>query len=165
MSYTEIYRISKVKKTKLVGEIRNSFRGAMAVWNSLDKKYLPPFTKYGMPFSRTIGEEIKEIWGLVDDVRVSETEKICLLSTFDNVYVLRNDIPRLIKAMREFPHEASLPEQADIIEKLIIDRNCWAVCWNQTSVNGDIPGDRISDRYWNLFEDECLKNRSLTTTL
>lgn len=153
MSYTEIYRISKVKKTKMVGEVKNAFRGAMAVWDALDKKYLPPFTKYNMPFSRMIGDEIKEVWALADDVRLSESERICLLSTFDNVYVLREDIPRLTKAMREFPHSSSLLEQAEIIETLTKDKNCWAVCWNQTSVNADIPGERINDKYWNLFED------------
>lgn len=162
MSYTEIYRISKVRKTKMIGEVRNAFRGAMAVWDSLDKKYLPPFIKYGMPFSRTIGPEISEIWNLVDDVRLSESERICLLTTFDNVYVLKKDIPKLVKALREFPHESSLSEQADIIEKIISDKTCWAICWNQTSVNGDIPGDRISDKYWNLFEDDCFK---VTVTL
>jgi hypothetical protein len=155
MSYTEIYRITKAGNTKLEGEIRNAHRGAMAVWTYLEEKYLPPLIKYGQKFTRVIcsePEEIQPLWDLAKDERLSEAEKICMLSTFDNVMVLKEDIPRLCKAFREFPGQTSLPEQADLIESLLKVKNCWAVCWNQTSVNADIPEKNVKETHWNLFE-------------
>lgn len=158
MSYTEIYKVTKSGNTKLFAEIKNSHRGAMSIWNYLEEKYLPPLNRYGMKISRAISfekEDIDELWGLQHDNRLSESEKIALLSTFDNVVVLKQDIPRLCKSFREFPGNTSLHEQADLIEKLINDRHCFAVFWNQTSVNADVPKN-ISGKYWNLFEHSSL---------
>lgn len=163
MSYTEIYKISESKKTSMIGEIKNSWRGAMAVWSSLEKVYLPmlprpfwlPIDQYlkdGYWRTHAMGSKenpMQEIWNLTDDVRLSATEKISLLSTFDKVYVLRSDLTQLVNAFTEFPYESSLKEQAAIIETVSNDPDCWAVCWNQTSVNADIPGDEIElDSWW-----------------
>lgn len=164
MSYTEIYRITKAGNTKLIGEVKNAWRGAMAVWESLEKAYLPilprpmwlsendyverGFWRTSSPF----GDALKPIWALSEDKRLSESERICLLSTFDNVLVLKEDLPRLLKAFREFPYDTSLKEQAEVIEAATHDKHLFAICWNQTSVNGDIPGDKIDDNFWDLFK-------------
>lgn len=154
MSYTEIYRITKAGNTKFEGEIRNAHRGAMAVWTFLEDKYLPPLIKYGQNFSRVVcsnDEEIQPLWDLADDTRLTDSERICLLSTFDNVMVLKADIPKLTKAFREFPGNTSLTEQADLIES-ITSKNFEGICWNQTSVNADIPAKNVNGKYWNLFD-------------
>lgn len=154
MSYTEIYRITKSGNTKLAGQIRNSFRGAMAIWNALEEKYLPPYAPYGFKMSRMITDgKMQEVWDLSKDSRLSEDERIVLISTFDNVLVEKKDFNRLCEAFRNFKHETSLTEQAEIIEKLSMDKNTYGVCWNQTSVNADIPDKNVKERYWNLFED------------
>jgi hypothetical protein len=156
MSYTEIYRITKKGNTVLAGEIRNAHRGAMAVWTFLEDKYLPPNIKYGQKMTRMIGDA-QEVWDLAKDTRLTDGERICLLSTFDNVLVLKEDVFRLTKAFREFTGITSLSEQADVIEKAATHKNCYGVCWNQTSVNADIPEKNITGKYWSLFDHEFLK--------
>lgn len=153
MSYTEIYRVTTKGNTRLEGEVQNSHRGAMSVWNYLEEKYLPPFFLHGQKFSRMFGE-MQEVWNLSKDPRLTESERICLMSTFDNVVVLAEDIPKLLKAFREFPGNTSLPEQADIIESIPKDKRLLGICWNQTSVNADIPAKNITGKYWSLFESQ-----------
>lgn len=155
MSYTEIYRITKAGNTKCVAEIRNAWRGGMAIWTTLEDKYLPPLIKYGQKFPRIMTPvSAQEIWDLSEDERLTESERICLLSTFDNVMCYKKDFTKLCQAFREFGGLTSLPEQADIIEKLFSDKYTFAVCWNQTSVNADIPLKNVKGKYWNLFEFE-----------
>lgn len=156
MSYTEIYRITKAGNTVLAGEIQNSWRGAMAVWNYLEEKYLPQKFAYGMKVSRMVSFDEtgqQEVWGLSKDPRLSEAERICMMSTFDNVMVRKKDFDRLCKAFREFPGPTSLPEQADLIEVTAKIKNCEGICWNQTSVNADIPAKNVKGKYWDLFKD------------
>ena len=43
MSYTEIYAFDKAGLPRLYGEVRNSWRGARAVWNIMEERHLPPF--------------------------------------------------------------------------------------------------------------------------
>lgn len=168
MSYTEIYRVTKSGKTKCIGEVRNAWRGAMAIWNSLERAYLPSlprplwmtpeeyakdgYWRTGVPSIGSKEDPMKPIWELHKDIRLTESECICLLSTFDNVLVMKDDLPKVVSAFREFPYETSLKEQAEIIENSMNDRHLFAVCWNQTSVNADIPGDKITDNYWDLFK-------------
>lgn len=178
MSYTEIYKFKKNGNAQKIGDINNAFRGAMAVWSILEKKYLPPFMPSwanGKPGNYTrlsdFKNAIKEIWNLLNAEQVSESDKIVLCSTFDNVIVLKEDLPKLITVFREFEGDTSLPEQADILENYFnTDDDLIAVAWNQTSVNGDcwinygginddseaIPYNilTMTDRHWNLFEPE-----------
>lgn len=180
MSYTEIFKFNKTGNAEPVNEVKNSWRGAMAVWNIMDERYLPSFVPEwakisSMPLSekyyRTSDQEkIKEIWALADDPKVSEIDKIVLGSTFDNVIVLKENLPLLVKAFREFEGNTSLKEQADIIEEALKeDSELLAISWNQTSVNEDcwrnfggrteededIPYNILTmiDRHWELFED------------
>ena len=170
MSRTEIYGFNKDGKAREIGGVQNAFRGAMAVWNILDKKYLPLFepewAMVGGEYLRAADKvAIKEIWGLFKDEKVSIVDRIVLGSTFDKVIVEKENLPELLKAFREFEGETSLKEQADIIEKNM-DRVI-AVGWNQTSVNCDtwsnfggfdeeidesIPYNILTmDEHWELF--------------
>ena len=114
------------------------------------------------------GEAIKEVWDLSLKDGVSKIDKICLRSTFDNVVVLKEDLPELLNAFRNFEGETSLKEQADVIEEeLKNDPELLAIAWNQTSVNGgaweseeiDDDGNYLpynllkSEKHWTLFED------------
>lgn len=75
--------------------------------------------------------------GLADRSDVSDVDRICLFTTFDNCLVKKDDIPKVIEVFRLFKGETSLKEQADILEQMYVDDDCIAVGWNQTSVNGD----------------------------
>lgn len=157
MSYTEIYGFHKNGDAYLYEEIKNAFRSGMAIWNFLEEKYLPPYlpeyakkmgyktaeeyNRAGHKSSRCISvfepNAIQEIWDLADSDKVSETDKICLYTTFDKCLVKKDDIPLVVKAFREFDGETSLKEQADVFEEMYADDDCIAVGWNQTSVNCD----------------------------
>lgn len=149
MSCVEIYKFDKQGEPYLYGEVHNSFRGGMAIWRYLEGKYLPPFfpawaKKSGLSFdsrswSRCFNSDMKnmqEIWDLWKSDSVSRDEKICLMTTFDNVLVKKENIPSVVKAFRVFEGDTNLKEQADILERLISDEDCIAVGWNGTSVNG-----------------------------
>lgn len=183
MSYTEIYKFKKDGDAELVAETKNAFRGAMAVWNILDEKYLPPFipswaTLMNDPNKRyyrsadIFGNGIKEVWGLFDDEKVSNIDKVVLGSTFDNVIVMKDDLPKLIDCFRKFEGDTSLKEQADYIEECFKnDDDLIAIAWKQTSVNGDawmsdelgedeggeecyLPYNILKhDKHWGLFQD------------
>ena len=152
MSCTEIYAL-KNSKTYCIGEVRNSFRGAMAIWKSMEKKYLPKYipdwakslNRTDAEYSRTTTsmssdeEPINEIWSLFKNDNVSKEHKIVLGSTFDNVLVKTENIGILLDAFRSYDAETSLKEQAELIEKAIKDDpDIIAIGWNQTSVNCDV---------------------------
>lgn len=79
----------------------------------------------------------QEIWDLADNEKVSTTDKIVLLTTFDKVLVRREDLAKVIAAFNAFEGETSLKEQAIILQEMLEDEACIAVGWNQTSVNAD----------------------------
>jgi hypothetical protein len=182
MSYTEIYKFNKDGTAEDIGEVRNAFRGAMAVWNSLEKKYLPKYVpewakhkneSADKEYSRMSGadqEAQKEIWDIVKHPDITETHKIAMNTTFDNVVVKRKNLKKLIKAFREFEFETSLKEQADLIEVAMEnDPDMLGIAWNQTSVNGDtwtnsggydeeteesIPYNLLKEeKHWFLFDE------------
>lgn len=186
MSYTEIYGFNKEENAYFAEKVKNSWRGAMAIWLILEEKYLPPFRPSYVPSNIPDSEiknycgykpsrytsfnnvAMKEIWNLVDDKRLSKCEKIVLASTFDNVIVKKENMPKLISAFKEFEGDTLLKEQSDVIETLLQDENCIAVGFNQTSTNGTtwvnrggydenqnpIPYNILTgDEHWELFND------------
>jgi len=178
MSYTEIFGFTKDNNVIGIGDVRNAFRGAMAVWHTLEKKYLPTYHPSWAPMndgkeyfrSSALGDDklMREVWSLADNEKVSEVDKIALKSTFDKVIVRRENFGRLIEAFRAFEGETSLKEQADIIEGA--GPEVIAIGWNQTSVNGDtwqnfggydeeteesIPYNlETGEDHWELFGEE-----------
>lgn len=149
MTCTEIHGITK-NSAERIGETKNSWRGGMAVWTALEKKYLPKYIPEWAKNMNTGNEEysrttafssdaMKEIWDLFKSEELSESERIVLGSTFDHVLVKVENVDRLLKAFREFEGNTSLKDQADIIEKGIAENpEIVAIGWNQTSVNGDV---------------------------
>lgn len=180
MSYTEIYKFKKDGDAECVATVKNAFRGGMAIWLIVEKRYLPKYvptwatmlgdtSKEYSRISDFSGNGSKEIWSLFDSEIISETDNIVLGSTFDNVVVMKEDIPKLIEAFRNFEGETSLREQADIIEDVYQnDEDLLAIAWNQTPVNGDVwvsdetdddgehlPYNLLRDEgHWDLFEQE-----------
>lgn len=164
MSTTEIFAFDKKGYPRLFGETHNAWRGAMMIWDIMEERYLPPYIpgyikasnwyRPGMTIEEitritgftptrnstiTFSDEnpMKEIWDLADNLNVPEHERIVLHTTFDHCLVKKEDLPAVIDAFRRFGGETSLPEQADILERIAADPNAIAVGWNQTSVNAD----------------------------
>lgn len=155
MSFTEIYIFENGGTALFYEEVHNAFRGAMAVWMQIEKKYLqslpapdweirPEQGKYYSRFTRApLYEEgktfRKEVWDLrFKESPLTRNERIVFLSTMDNAVIKRENLPELIKAYREYEGETSLPEQADILEKIYNEESdIMAVGFNQTSVCAD----------------------------
>ena len=161
MSYVEIFKFDKNGNPQSIAKIKNSWRGAMAVWNILGKKYCGHSAS---PFDLSA---MKRIWNLADDEHVPMDERIVLCTTFDKCLIRKNDIPRVVSAFRIFEGEASLKEQADVLEELITDNNCIAVGWHQNSTSCEQWFSynclEQSDHYY-LFDDleESEGNLSIT---
>ena len=131
MSYTEMFGFDKNGNAYPYAEIDNSWRSLIAVWEHLVKKYLN--------IDKFAYHSMKEIDELIEKNILSEVDKICLYTTFDNVLVKKEDMLRVIDAFRKFDSDrTSLKEQADILEEMLNNDDCIAVGWNQTSVNDDI---------------------------
>ena len=148
MSCTEIFAFDIAGNAHEYCDIRNAWRGAMAVWRKMEEEYLPPKIFYGQKISRLMGlnpKDADEIWDLFSNTKVPEHERIVLGTTFDKCLVRKEDIPKVIEAFRKFGGETSLPEQADVLEKLLGDDNCIAVGWNQNSV---------CDSFWIKYNEE-----------
>lgn len=164
MSTTEIYAFGKDGYAYLYSETRNAWRGGMAIWQLLEERHLPVYVpewvkkqywyrpgmtreelKKHMGFSptrcaRDLGtkrDPLQDIWELQHDKNIPLHERICLYTTFDEALVKRENIPIVIDAFRKFGGETSLPEQADILEKMLSEPDIIAVGWNQTSVSAD----------------------------
>ena len=168
MSTTDLYRLGN--DPECIGEIRNSWRGAMFVWNDIAKRYC---RLEGFPLA---GPEQMTVWGAWRDRRMSEHERIVLLSTMDNAIVWGKDIPALIAAFRGYSEARgennSYGEQADLLETIVFKPDD-AIAWNQTSVNGDAwccPwSDEAEDFVWydpragtkhfDVMEEACRDSR------
>lgn len=150
MSYTEIYGFDLKGNANFEAEVRNAFRGGMAVWRIMELRHLPPLPpKYGMECHRystfPVGgaeNPLKEVWALADNLDIPVDQRIVLFTTFDNCLVKKQDLPRVIAALRAFEGEdhkgeTNLGEQADVLEQIAADPEVIAVGWNQTSVNAD----------------------------
>lgn len=149
MSYTEIFSFDLEGNAHFESEVENAFSGGMAVWRIMELRHLPPLPKkcgierhrYST-FSLNGDNPMKEIWELADNVDIPLDQRIVLFTTFDNCLVKKQDLSRVIAAMRTFEGEdhkgeTNLGEQADILEQIANDPDVIAVGWNQTSVNTD----------------------------
>ena len=155
MSYTEIYGFGKDGNAGGLEDVKNAWRGAMAIWGILEDKYLEPlprpmwmseedykergYSRTCQPpsFSDNAPNPLKPVWDLWNDEKVSRTDKIVLGTTFDRAIVMRANIEETAKAFEEFEGETSLKEQAKILHEALEDEDNIAIGWNQTSVCGD----------------------------
>lgn len=174
MSYTEIYLVPEKGEVVMYDEVHNSWRGAMYVWTTLRDKYIPETEEEKQRGYRD--SEMKPVWTLHKRDDILPVEKTVLMSTFDFVMVKKENIPAVIDSFEFFAKlhpDGSMLEQVEILKKLIDEEDCFAVCWNQTSVVGDMwymqdacgcedcDGgiDRMYDitkdkKHWFLFEEK-----------
>ena len=157
MSYTEIYKIDKTGDVTCHEDIKNSWRGAMAIWGTLENRYLPP---YFYPLLKKIvprfavyepdNNPMREVWDLSKSDIISDADKIVLCTTFNKWIVLKDDFKTVIDAFNSFEGETSLKEQAEVIRSLINDEDCIGVAWNQTSTCSSV---------WSVYDDEDAEPR------
>lgn len=153
MSYTEIYAVRKNGDVQLFEENQNAWRWSPQIWRELDKRYLPIFRPRYIPrdvpdsqIEEYLGyyptrenedSEIRKVWDLFADKRLSSQERWVLGTTFDHVIVLKEDFKEMIQAYREFFSEennSSLLELADIYEKMAKNDDIVGIAWSISQI-------------------------------
>jgi len=155
MSYTTIFKVPKEGEVETYAEFNNARRGAFNVWAVMAKEYLnieplPVFDD---------DKNWNCIWGLSDSDEVLYSDRIVMEATFDKVMVKRENLLTLAKAMDDFCtryEPGSLPEQVQTLRELFKDEDCFAVCWQQTSVT--CAWEEESDEELDEYGDEISRN-------
>lgn len=159
MSTTNLHAITKKGDFEIYARVNNSWLGGMRVWNVLNERY---------EFYENMFDQYKRTWGSFRKGIYQNFEDITLGSTFDRVYVKKEDFEELCKAFKEFESfhgGTNLVEQAEIIEKMSTDDNVVGVAWCQTSVCDDMwdyeydeDNDKVipynmhkGEKHWDLF--------------
>lgn len=128
MSTTSIYRLGS--EPGEVGETRNSWRGAMYVWNDIAKRYC------GMAGFGFDEKQHSKVWNANRHYPMPEHDAIVLMSTMDNAIVWGRDAKTVADAFEKYGRErpnSSLSEQAEILRSVEIKPDD-ALAWQQTSV-------------------------------
>ena len=154
MSCTEIYGFDLKGDVILLGEVKNAFRGAIAIWDIINQRYLNGNNMVDDKICSIFDLKLlQKIWDLGEDETIPETDRIVLRSTFDKVVVFTKDIPKVVQAFNDFDGGTTLREQAKIIDEN--KEGLLGICWNQTSVNHGVWDDynllTMTD-HWDLFK-------------
>ena len=133
MSHAKMITIPKVGPYEAAAEYRNAWGGMARIWTALSDKY-------GIPWLCSDGHEF---WDLVEDPRLTDTERIVFASTFDRAVWEREhaqDLARLFREFsRTFPSKGvdHLPAWADFLEQHAGD-DCIGFGMIGTSVSDDV---------------------------
>ena len=134
MSCTEMYIVDKDGNVVPHKEFHNSHRGSMMVWRQIANSM-------GFEgFTFLTGDRMQKVWDMWQDKSAPLSHRIVMASTFDNVMVQRENLPRLIQAIEEYSKTfdpGNLFSQCLSLKELVDDKDVQAVCWTQTSVNCD----------------------------
>jgi hypothetical protein len=156
MSYTELFLVPERGEVYCVAEFKNAFRGAMMVWGQMGSYYLALGSLELM-----LQDNMQRVWNLWKNDCVPLSDRIVMGATFDRVMVRRENIPRLVNAIRDYATRFDPGHLLDQVEKLLElanDSECFAVCWNQTSVNADAwyvqtdELDKYDDHIYRMYD-------------
>lgn len=165
MSSTQIIAFDRNGDASVYGAVRNSWLGGMAIWTEMEYRHLPRYipewiSSYGIARDRykTMSDEeirrrigyvatrcsslgdnngMHEIWELYKNQKVPDYEQITLLTTLDGVVVMKEYFDVVIMSFKAFGGKTNLPEQIDILRRMMNDDNVIACAWNQSSVDGN----------------------------
>lgn len=149
MSRIEIYAImARDGEVIRYDEAYNAPACALHIWDTLSWKYCcEAFALHSA--------ESPRVWELFATDRMALRDSIVLGFTYDRVWVKRENLPRLVKALRSFwedhfdmfethrmtypkperkPIVDTIPRVADILERMSKDETIRGACFNQTSV-------------------------------
>lgn len=117
-------------------EFKNSFLGAYTVWDEMGKFYL------GLAVLPKLRDEgMRAVWDLWKNEAALLNDRIVMAATFDRVMVRRSRLEEVAAAMDDFAARHApghLPQQAQALRELTTAEDCFAVCWQQTSVSADV---------------------------
>lgn len=139
MSRVTVYAIRNDGQVESFGDARCAPACAMHIWHELYKQW---FNK-PMPF----GDSCESLWREFYNPQRPELERIAMGFTFDTVWVKRENIERLVDALKAFwrghafidyrgcAHAVSdtIPKVVDLLERVAVE-DVRGVCFQQTSV-------------------------------
>lgn len=140
MSTTSIYRLGR--DPTQIGETRNSWRGAMYIWNDVAKRYC------GLDaFPMFCEAEQSRVWNANRHTRMPRHEAIVLMTTMDGAVIRGEDAKAVAEAFEQYasehPAQTSFAEQAAILRSDDVQPGD-LIGWQQTSVS-EFWGVRWSD--------------------
>lgn len=160
MSETVLYQIEKSGEVTHFDEVKNSFIGAFKIWQQLSDKY-------GFEMSMRMGPT--QAWKAFSKGTYTPFEDVVIGTTFDNVIVLKENIPNVINAMQQYDEAhpgTSVSKQVDILKNMLEDENTIGVAWQQTTTSDSTWLPEFDDddneivynineqsKHWNLFDD------------
>lgn len=144
MSRVEIYAVDKDGNVGSYGDAKNSWGGAIHIWDALSRKL------FNKRFD--LGDSNPPIWKGVESPKATPNDKIVLCSTFDGCWIKKegDNFAKLIAAYKEFwkNHNTfqnwqgnwvdvhpTIPAMIHIFEKAEKDPDVYGLCFNATSVN------------------------------
>lgn len=136
MSRTTVKIVKTDGQFNDIAELGNSWGSAAFVWSALSKKYLGDEMAW-------MGGNGKAVWDLAGDSRLSQAERIVLVSTFDHAIIEHAHFADAANAFREFSHDHSKADHVNhlpTIARLLDERKdtpCIGMCFHQTSVSED----------------------------
>lgn len=145
MSTTTVF-LAHHDRVEEVARLKNSWGSAAFVWFALSERYLGD--KHIWSFSV---DGAQKLWDLVDDSRLSLTERIVLACTFDHAIIEHERFREAAGHWMDFKriyHKDSGECHAGTIAQLLLDHqqtSCIGMCFQQTSVARDL---------WHLWDDD-----------
>jgi hypothetical protein len=150
MSCCEIYSINLDGEIEHYGDAKNSWGGAMHIWETLSLRYFD--RRFGAGYGEEDERQTKEFWAEFSrkPQRLLPHERIALGFTYDRVWVKRENIGRLADALKTFydrnptfmdrrgeakPIAPTILEIVEHLRRATADETIQGVCFNQTSVN------------------------------
>lgn len=159
MSYMVVHKVPPDGEIETIGEFKNSWLGAMLIWNTLSKRYLG---LDGAPIMG--GPALQRLWDLAGDRAVPFQIRLVHGSTMDKVMVRRENLERLADAMDFFAetlcpdNSGHLRPHAELLREAAKDETLLAVCWTQTSVSDGVwkvwVEEEEESRWYDLARDE-----------
>ncbi len=161
MSYATLYLAPRSGPIREFEKYQNAMRGAPMLWDSLGRKLVKGWSEAVHPMGSD--DLFQELWNLPRKGIGSKEERIALLTTFDRVMVARENLSLVADAIsvasesvgrsdpqfldRWIVDPGNWPDMADGLRRIAQEPDCFAVCWQQTSVAEDL---------WWVYEDcEC----------
>lgn len=160
MSRTTIYAFPVAGPGVKVCEFANSWGSASRIWTSLSEKYLGDRNAW-------LGDLLmsEKLWKLRDDSRLSNEERLVLLSTFDRALIPARNFTLLAAAFRKFAeqhptegvcHLRQFAVTLDLIAagQLHLSVEPAAVGFHQTSVSINPWWNEDEERLYDLSRDD-----------
>ena len=166
MRYTSVYELYKTK-TISVKELRNGHGSGPAIWDYISEKFM------GEKFPMFDESKSKHFWGLYKYARLSEHERVVLLSTYDDSFIEVDNLPefalsceivsKLIieKTRWDWNHFSDIGRVADDVSKNH-DYRCIGICIGCTSVSDEWDYYKKGARAWGIYSE--INGLQLTST-